>query len=331
MPLEVKQFNCPTCGSPLELKNAARSKSIVCPSCGSQIDLTSPAYPVIGRVSRRPEPNLTPFKIGMQGTMEGEQHQVIGRVRYRDDESETWDEWLLLTAGGDYRWISDDEDEGMVLWHSFTPSKPLDPATVSQGQTIDLGDGAARVRERDRAAIDYLEGELTWKAAVGETVEYLDAQAGGLMYSIEWTANEIEFWRGKRLNRDEIAKAFGITSARVGAAVSAGGARGVTTGAILVGLIVCFLLMCVGVAVAGGTSSQSQGEELVCITPSAQGLAGLGTPTPQSLSSAALTATPPPNCYYRPRSSGSGFFLFPSGPSIRSGSSGGRSFSGSGK
>ena len=44
--------------------------------------------------------------------------------------------WLtvLLSASGDYRWLSDDEEEGMVLWHAFTPTQPLDPNGVRQGQ-----------------------------------------------------------------------------------------------------------------------------------------------------------------------------------------------------
>jgi hypothetical protein len=323
------QFNCPKCGSPLDLKNS-KSKSVVCPSCNSQIDLTNPEHQIIGDVGRRPSPKMTPFTIGMRGTIEGEEQAVIGRVRYSDDE-DAWDEWLLLTASGDYRWISEDEDEGMVLWHSFTPSQPVDPNTIGGGATFDLGEGPARVRERGSATIDYLEGELTWKAHVGDTMQYIDAEGGGNLFSIEWTPDEIEFWRGKRLDAREVALAFGITAP---VSTSSSGKLFLSGATALVGLIVCILILCGVVAGLGATSSSAQGVELVCNTPSAGSVATVAAPTPtedlseDNTSEEGATATPPPNCYYRTVTSGPGVSgLF---NSIRSGSSG-RSISGSGK
>jgi DNA-directed RNA polymerase subunit RPC12/RpoP len=210
MPLEVKQFNCPKCGSPLDIKNAARSKTIVCPSCGSQIDL-GPAHAVLGTVGPRPAPKLTQFQIGMKGTLAGEQHEIIGRVLYRDNQGYTWDEWILLSAAGDYRWLSDDEDEGVVLWHIFTPTQPLDPNTVRDGQTINLTGDPVHVTEVTHATIAYMEGELIWKAKVGDTIRALDAAGPqGEMFSIEWTGDQIEFYRGERMNRADAAVAFGL-------------------------------------------------------------------------------------------------------------------------
>jgi Domain of unknown function (DUF4178) len=258
MPLEVKQFNCPKCGSPLSIKNAGRSKSIVCPSCNSQIDLTGPEYQVVVNVGPRPEPTQTKFTIGMQGTLQGQAFEIIGRVRYRDDENYTWDEWLLLSAAGDYRWLSDDAEEGMVLWHAFTPTQPLDPNTVRDGQTINLGDGPARVTEVGVAIIDYLEGELTWKAAKGESMHALDAQgAGGAMFSIEWTADEVEFYRGGRQNSAEAAAAFGVPrGAAVGVASGGGAAAGKRHAPLavvmIVALVIIMLCVCVGAAVGAG-------------------------------------------------------------------------------
>jgi hypothetical protein len=338
MPPEIKQFNCPQCGSPLDLKNAGKSKSVICPACHSQIDLTGTDYQVVGNVGTRRTPEMTPFEIGTRGTVAGEEHAIIGRVRYRDDE-DAWDEWLLLSASGDYRWISEDEDEGMVLWHSFTPTQPVDPNTVHQGATIDLGEGPARVRERGSARIDYLEGELTWKARVGDTMEYIDAEGASQLYSIEWTTDEIEFWRGQRVQAREVATAFGISpSAAVGSPKLA--VSGISA---LIGLVICIVAAFVVVAAVGSGSSQAM--ELVCNTPTPSSVGAVLTPTivaakvtpsvtptedlsADDTSDEEPTATPPPNCYYRPVSGGSGISgIF---GSIRSGSSG-RSTSGSGK
>jgi hypothetical protein len=264
MPLQVKEFNCPRCGSPLSLKNAGRSKSIVCTACNSQIDLTGPEYQVMVNVGPRPEPKLTKFTIGLKGTLEGEAFEIIGRVRYRDDEGYTWDEWLLLSASGDYRWLSDDAEEGMVLWHAFTPTQPLDPNGVRQGQTINLGDGPARVTEAGQAIIDYLEGELTWKAAKGETMRALDAAgAGGAMFSIEWTADEVEFYRGRRQDSAQVAAAFGVPREPGFSLASGGGGasgkRAAPVAAVIIAaLVIIMLCVCVGAAVGAGGRSDCQ-------------------------------------------------------------------------
>jgi hypothetical protein len=210
---------------------------------------------------------------------------------------------------------------------------------VTQGATIDLGEGPARVRERGSAHIDYLEGELTWKARVGDTMQYIDAEGATQLFSIEWTPDEIEFWRGKRVQAREVATAFGISPSAAGATPT----LAVSGISALIGLVVCILAACIVVAAVGGTGS-TQAMELVCSTPTPSSagarpatvvpaqVASVPTPT-EDLSEDdtgddVATPTPPPNCYYRPATSSSGLSgIF---GSIRSGSSG-RSISGSGK
>ena len=251
MPLEVKQFNCPNCGSPLNLKNAARSRSVVCPACNSQIDLTAAQYRVLGNVGSRLAPKLRQFTVGMTGSLLGEPHEIIGRVVYRDNEGYTWDEWLLLSAAGAYHWLSDDEEEGMVAWHGFTPSQPVDPNSVRDGQTINLNGVAAHVTEVTHATIAYLEGELTWKASKGDSMRALDAAGpGGEMFSIEWTADEIEFYQGQRQDPAAVAAAFGVPA---GAASTPSLKHPVAMSGVIVAVIAVILTLCFCVtAVAGG-------------------------------------------------------------------------------
>ena len=257
MPLEVRQFNCPQCGSPLDLKNA-RSKSVICPSCSSQIDLTGPQGQIVGRVGSRPTPRMTPFQPGMTGMLNGEQHMIIGRVLYRSDEGDEWDEWLLLSASGQYRWISDSEEEGMALWEPFVPTAPIDPNTIHEGRSINLRGAPARVRDRGEAKITYLEGELTWKARLGDTMQYAEAEGSDGRYSVEWTPEEVEFYWGKRLNRIEIAQAFGLTSAAVAAASGRSDVRGnCRSAAIMIAVVIVFLVICMVMAVIPSTGSSS--------------------------------------------------------------------------
>jgi len=332
MPLEVKQFNCPKCGSPLDLKNAGRSKSIICPSCNSQIDLTSPEYQVIGKVGDRPAPRATQFQVGMEGTLESQKFQIIGRVVYRDDEGDVWDEWLLLSAAGEYVWISDSVNEGMALWRGFVPPEPVEPDKVHEGDTITLRGEKIRVRDRGRATIDYLEGELTWKATVGSTMQYIEADSAKQRISIEFTENEVEFYAGGRMDGEEIAKAFGaaaipqrenLFTADAGKAMAAAGPimKGISIVMMLI-FFGCIALMCVTVALISGGGSSVADTSLLCYTPVAVGTAIPGAPTPVPV---CVTRTPAPRS-----SGGGGFFIPSSGGSTRSGSSGGRSTSGGG-
>jgi hypothetical protein len=257
--VQVQQFNCPQCGAPLDIKTLGRSKAIVCPYCHTQIDLTRPPYQAIANVGPRPDPIGTPFQLGMQGTLNGESYQIIGRVRYRDDE-DVWDEWLLLSAAGAYRWISDSEDVGLVLWYPFNPPTPINPAQIDRGATIQLGGSPARVRSKGTSYIAYLEGELTWRATIGDRMDYAEAAAPEAMYSIEWTENEIEFYQGRRLDRRQVEQAFGLAGDRGLAASGAGGAAaggpprrgGCLAGGgsviivLIVLIIICFVISAMG-------------------------------------------------------------------------------------
>jgi hypothetical protein len=227
---------------------------------------------------------MTPFQLGMNGQVANEMHQIIGRIRYSDDEDE-WDEWLLLSAAGAYRWFSDSDDVGLVLWYPFTPAQPVDPRTINRGTRINLGETSAVVRSRGTAAIDYLEGELTWKARVGDTMNYAEAVEGNTLYSVEWTEDEVEFYRGERQDRPTIENAFGVQydrtqdGERVAAADAAaggyGGYRGcLSPSGLVVVVVVVLILACVVMSMVnssgvggvfipgGGISTGSPGRSL---------------------------------------------------------------------
>lgn len=322
MPVQVQQLACPKCNSPLDLKNAGRSKSMVCPSCGSQIDLTSPEYQIIGNVGQRPAPQATQFQVGMQGMLEGQSFQIIGRVVYHDDEGDIWDEWLLLSAQGEYVWISDSVNEGMALWRGFVPPEPVEPAKLSEGDTVTLRGEKIRVRDAGSARIDYLEGELTWKAAVGSTMNYIEADSPRQRISIEFTENEVEFYGGGRVDAAATAKAFGATRSGIdaGQVRTLGKVSKAISTAGCLGIFLCIALMCFAVTFLGDSTSAS----LVCITPNPAVIGTLvpGAPTPEPI---CYTPTPGP-------ASAGGFIFGPSsgGGSMRSGSSGGRSTGGGG-
>jgi hypothetical protein len=206
--IEIEVLQCPNCGSPLELHGKGETKTLVCSSCGSILDLTEEQAAIIGQMDPEVKPAL-PIELGMEGTFQREAHQVIGWVRYEgwDDEDRwQWDEWLLMSAGGEFRWLSYDNEEGFVFQKKIQPLSPFNPRTAT---SIEVPGGAAHVTERARAKIVALAGELTWRGKVGDTITYLEAERGVARYSVEYTDQEIELLSGRALSEERVWRAFG--------------------------------------------------------------------------------------------------------------------------
>ncbi len=206
--MKLETLSCPNCGGSVELQGGADIQTVVCSYCGSVLDLTPEQAAVIGQTDPKVKP-VKPIELGMEGTFEGKLHQVVGWVRYQGrDEEETWDwdEWLLVSADGEYRWLTYDSEQGFHLYKKITPREPFDPRTAT---SIKIPGGVARVVERGRARIVALAGELTWRGKIGDEIQYIDAKRGRQPYSIEYSREEIELLEGHQLNESQVWKAFG--------------------------------------------------------------------------------------------------------------------------
>jgi len=200
---------CPNCGASLELKNPDFSKVAYCSYCNSQIDLekgeASKSEGWLGEVV----PAESDIELGMVGEFDGEKYQVIGRIRYKDEkEYSVWDEWLLLSESGKYLWLTE-EHFGFVLMRKYTPKIPFDPNAVVVDVKVD---GYILAPDPiSKAETVFYEGELTWKAKIGEKINYLDAPRGKkIVYSCEWTDREINYFIGEKLTAQEVYDAFGL-------------------------------------------------------------------------------------------------------------------------
>ncbi len=260
MVLEVKQLNCPQCGASLAVHNAKKARVLVCHHCGSEIDLTSPEYAVVGQAIRGSAPPSSPIRLGQTPTFDGVKWMVVGRVRYRDEDY--WDEWLLLSEEGKYQWLVESEGK-FTLYQPFAPTSPVDPARVRD--TVNLEGIEAQVTERGRATIEYLEGELTWKARIGDKMNYLEAEHAGGIYSIEWTEQEIEFFRGQEISRAAVWQAFGFEArpARQPGLLTGprpGTGKGMTSGvSLIVVMIIIFIVLCICCSLCGCLPAGSGG------------------------------------------------------------------------
>lgn len=212
--MKIQPFNCPACGAMVRVQGP-KAKVATCFQCGGLIDLVSEEKKLLGQAGSRPAPRSS-IALGKKATFEGVPSQVIGRVRFQMEGGggeDYWDEWALISQQGEYLWLSEDED-GFTLQKAFVPLHPLDPTGLPPGVTsITLEKEAAQIEEQGVALVAYVEGELPWRAALGKRTGYLDALAGKTAYSIEWSPEEIEFYKGQELDPQEVYKALGLKEA----------------------------------------------------------------------------------------------------------------------
>lgn len=201
----IHHLQCPNCGGQVGVHADRGVQAAVCTHCGSVLDLTREQLEIIGSTKPNERPRV-PVEPGMEGTFEGENHLVVGWLRYKgwdDEESWRWDEWQLVSDSGRVRYLSYSPDEGFLLQ---TPLHPTPRVTASR---IELPDGNVAFKETGPAKIEALRGELTWRPRLDETLKVGEASKGGTHYSAELTAEEIEVVGGPKLTDAEVWTAFG--------------------------------------------------------------------------------------------------------------------------
>lgn len=200
------RLECPNCRAPLSQQNAT-SQAVVCPQCSSYVALGGEAAEVIGK-GRKIPPSPIPLALGDKGTVAGVEYVVLGRVMYRgrdDEETFSWNEWLLGASDGRMLWLSLDEN-GFALFQKLRFRSQFD---ARMSTALDLGEGKkAFIHERYPAQVVAAEGELTWRAMPGENVFMAEGAANGLKYSIQQTPQELEVHEGRPVTAKALAIAF---------------------------------------------------------------------------------------------------------------------------
>ena len=207
--MRFRVLKCDKCGAPVNFVDGAENTT--CESCGAVVALDQ----VIGEERKRNAKfrNPTPLKLGMKARFGAVEYELIGRIVWsmvEEGETYLWQEFQLIGSDGSIYYLEMDEGQ-WKLSQKFVPLTPFDPkADYHAGTHVSLDSAPATVTDRAVATIKHIEGELTYKAEVGDQMQYIDAKRMNTFYSVEWTEDSIEYYRGKYLSDREVYKAFDL-------------------------------------------------------------------------------------------------------------------------
>lgn len=160
--------------------------------------------------------NPTPIRPGMKARFAGIDYTVAGRAVFgmvEEGVTYYWHEWQLVAADGAIAFLELDEGRWKLM-RPFIPTTPIGPQQaggLGAGASINLDGTGVRVTQNSNARVHFVEGEHTYNVIPGDRVNYIDAGYGNHLYGVEWSRDEIEFYRGRYITEREVLMAFGFS------------------------------------------------------------------------------------------------------------------------
>jgi hypothetical protein len=163
--------------------------------------------------------NPTRLRLGLRGEFDGKDYQIIGRVVMSvdvDGEIYYWNEFNLQTDAGESATLVYEEGERGGEWRLFTMFEPEYPLTAADAATKRVGDALnltgvdVRVTLRDISQVRRIEGQAPEGVEVGDSAQYFNAEAPGVMQVVSWSGEEIEFFSGVQLSPLVVESAFNL-------------------------------------------------------------------------------------------------------------------------
>ncbi len=264
--VDTGQIKCPQCGGDIPKLSGDRAERVGCPFCGAVSDIA--AQQVIAQ--QEAAMKLPDIPIGSRGTFDGVEYICIAYMRRSTDfegERFSWEEYLLWSQGLGYRWLV--KDEASWMWVVDANLAEMDLSGMPN--QVGWGGRVFSLRNQNYARVDYVLGEVFWKASIGETTQAMDFTNGRDVLSREEGGGEVKWSYSSQIPWSVIAQAFGLPMNSPAAQfASSGGGSGLGPGAaagcsstivllFIVGIIllICMLGACGSCGSGGGSSSGS--------------------------------------------------------------------------
>lgn len=216
---ELKALKCPKCGGDLSKgsrthydEDEEENVSIPvarCIQCNTEYDQHTSEYYEVFADDLTSDKDSTVFKLGLKGKLKGIDYEIIGRLRYQEEEEYekcTWDEWVAISSDGVFHYFV--EEDGRI--DSYEEYIPESIDIESDSSSIEFEGKKIKKSGGYIGRIVLAEGELPWKPEIGEAALCYDFKKDGVHYTIEKSDNEVSITKGEKLSHGEVIEAFNI-------------------------------------------------------------------------------------------------------------------------
>ncbi|MCC6443820.1 MAG: DUF4178 domain-containing protein [Armatimonadetes bacterium] len=219
--LKATSLICPSCKGPVGVSNSF-VKMVVCDNCRNALAVRNVSGPAPAARPVAPGTALsqsflldptgktaalalypTRFGIGIGGFLKERAFTVLGRVRFEGEDG-YWDEWYLEFGDGSIGWLEEEEGELMLSRRERLTAPVPDFEAVRVGMTFTVNGQPFFVTERSRTRVAGAEGQLYYRAQIGQEARFLDGNIAGRVAFLEYTEDGIEFSVGDVVEREGI-------------------------------------------------------------------------------------------------------------------------------
>ncbi len=200
---KVSRLGCPACGSNVAYV-PGMTTHLACPNCSASIGTTAEVAEVLA-VGQRMEKVATSLALGAEATIAGVPYTLIGLLQRRDDDGDSWTEYLLFAPRAGFLWLV----ETSAGWER---ARMLDQwPTWDLGASALLGSQPFTRTARYRARVSFAAGAFNWRVTVGDAVQISEFENGRARLSAEVTAQELTWSLSNPVPTDQINAWFNTT------------------------------------------------------------------------------------------------------------------------
>ena len=153
-----------------------------CVQCGKDYDRQTAEYYLVFAEKFNFDKDSTLFSLGLKGTINNIEYEIIGRLRYQEEEEYdkcTWDEWVAVSADGVFHYFVEEDGE---IW-SYDEYIPESIDMESDKNAILFENKKISKSSSYIGRIVLIEGELPWQPEIGEPCTCYDFKKDGFHYS----------------------------------------------------------------------------------------------------------------------------------------------------
>ena len=203
---------CPECKISVAIPGGDAAATVTCPGCHTSFE-GSGAVLSTQEASSRPSGAL--LKVGQRGVVDDIDYVVTGWIFSHGKEDgwafTSW-EYMLYNPDVGYRWLVCSDDH-------YSIAKPIPPIDEEAATTLKSGFAGDKLSHHGRkykisgrgsSSIHWVEGQLPYVAKVNDGSEYCDAAKAPYLLSMEKSADEVEYFEARYMQRQEVADSFDL-------------------------------------------------------------------------------------------------------------------------